>query len=56
MRLWYLFDFVFLWRNFAGRKVASRKDDLREIVEHFNVRILRTQKSDFHFHFSFLMG
>uniref|UniRef100_A0A2N9ED29 Rad50/SbcC-type AAA domain-containing protein n=1 Tax=Fagus sylvatica TaxID=28930 RepID=A0A2N9ED29_FAGSY len=26
-------------RNLAGRKVSSRKDDLREIVEHFNIDV-----------------
>ena len=52
MRLLYSLDFVFHLMDLLGRKVAGRKDDLRELVEHFNVSIfLITQKNYLHFFF-----
>lgn len=34
------FDLVLHLRSLAGKKVASRKEDLRELVEHFNVSVV----------------
>lgn len=39
MRLCYSLNLVLHLGNLTGRKVASRRDDLRELVEHFNVSI-----------------
>jgi hypothetical protein len=48
----YLLDFVFHLINLLGKKVADRKDDLYELIEHFNVSIFPIiQKNYLHFFF-----
>lgn len=39
-RFSYLLIVVFTMRYLTGRKVASRREDLRELIEHFNVSFL----------------
>jgi hypothetical protein len=57
MRLWYSLDFVLHLWDLTGRKVAGRKDDIRELVEHFNVSIFPiTQKKIYFLGFVHIYG
>ena len=38
LEVWYSLDRLDL-RRFTGKRVASRKEDLHELVEHFNVSV-----------------